>query len=372
MIRFRGWAENNLCAGDAVVIETTTNVWDIYDIVAPLVTRAVVAHAGAVRQIAEARVKTDTEDIKRLLRLLIADIVPEVWVPPAHMRELRGLISYRNRLVKTATMIRNRLHSLLHRHNLPLPEDGLANQDWWEQQSISALEKLQIRQELALLAEIEKHKAELDNELGKMSVSGSWGAPATRLMQLPGIGVVIAMTALGAIGDITRFESAGKLVGYAGLGAGVHDSGKEHREKKITKSGRKELRWALVEAAWRAVRMSPYWKKQFEALARRKHRNQAIAAIARKLLVAVWHVLAKETTDCRASEEDLAYKMLLWSWSLDDEARLGLTHKQFAKYGLLRLGVQTDLTRFVRGKVARRIAPTDEVLARMAELGLPG
>jgi transposase len=372
MMRFRGWAENNLCAGDAVVIETTTNVWDIYDIVAPLVTRAVVAHAGAVRQIAEARVKTDTEDIKRLLRLLIADIVPEVWVPPAHVRELRGLISYRNRLVKTATMIRNRLHSLLHRHNLPLPEDGLANQDWWEQQSISALEKLQIRQELALLAEIEKHKAELDNELGKMSVSGSWGAPATRLMQLPGIGVVIAMTALGAIGDITRFESAGKLVGYAGLGAGVHDSGKEHREKKITKSGRKELRWALVEAAWRAVRMSPYWKDQFENFKRRMRPNQAIVAIARKLLVAAWHVLAKETTDCRASEEDLAYKMLLWSWSLDDEARLGLTHKQFAKYGLLRLGVQTDLTRFVRGKVARRIAPTDEVLARMAELGLSG
>lgn len=372
MMRFRGWAENNLCAGDAVVIETTTNVWDIYDIVAPLVTRAVVAHAGAVRQIAEARVKTDTEDIKRLLRLLIADIVPEVWVPPAHVRELRGLISYRNRLVKTATMIRNRLHSLLHRHNLPLPEDGLANQDWWEQQSISALEKLQIRQELALLAEIGKHKAELDHELGKMSVSGSWGAPATRLMQLPGIGVVIAMTVLGAIGDITRFESAGKLVGYAGLGAGVHDSGKEHREKKITKSGRKELRWAMVEAAWRAVRMSPYWKDQFENLKRRMRPNQAIVAIARKLLVATWHVLAKEETDCRASEEDLAWKMLLWSWSLGDEARLGLTHKQFAKYGLLRLGVQTDLTRFVRAGVPRRIASTEEVLARLAELGLSG
>ena len=69
MGKFREWSAANLCAGDAVVLETTTNVWDIYDIVAPLVTRAVVAHAGAVRQIAEARVKTDTEDIKRLLRL---------------------------------------------------------------------------------------------------------------------------------------------------------------------------------------------------------------------------------------------------------------------------------------------------------------
>jgi transposase len=129
MIHFRSWAAKSLGAGDAVVIETTTNVWDIYDIVAPLVTRAVVAHAGAVRQIAEARVKTDTEDItpalaggarERLLRLLIADIVPEVWIPPAHVHELRGAIAYRNRLVKTGAMIRNRLHSLLHRHNLPL------------------------------------------------------------------------------------------------------------------------------------------------------------------------------------------------------------------------------------------------------------
>ena len=120
MGRFREWARKNLCDTDAVVIETTTNVWDIYDIVQPLVGRAVVAHAGAVRQIAEARVKTDKEDVKRLLRLLIAGIVPEVWVPPMHVRELRGLVSYRQRLVKTGAMIRNRLHSLLHRHNLLL------------------------------------------------------------------------------------------------------------------------------------------------------------------------------------------------------------------------------------------------------------
>jgi len=92
--KFRAWAVANLRAGDAVVLETTTNVWDIYDMVAPLVNYTVVAHAGGVRQIAEARVKTDKKDIERLLRLLIADIVPEVWVPPAHVRELRGMISY--------------------------------------------------------------------------------------------------------------------------------------------------------------------------------------------------------------------------------------------------------------------------------------
>ena len=203
-----------------------------------------------------------------------------------------------------------------------------------------------------------------------MSVGQTWGQQATRLLQLPGIGVMIAMTILAAVGDISRFEDARHLVGYAGLGAGVHESGKAHKDKGITKAGRKELRWVLVEAAWRAIRMSELWKQRYEALKARKGPGKAIVAIARKLLVAVWHVLSEETTDCNASEEDLAWKMLLWSWSLNEEARLGLTPKQFAKYSLLRLGVASDVTEFMRGKVLRRIAPAEEVLARLSELGL--
>jgi transposase len=372
MAQFRTWAGNNLRIGDAVVIETTTNVWDIYDIVAPLVTRTVVANAGAVRQIAEARVKTDGEDIKRLLRLLIAGIVPDVWVPPAHVRELRGLISYRNRLVKTGTMIRNRLHSLIHRHNLLLGEAGLRSSAWWDQQALSTLEKLQVRQELTLLENVEQNKAEVDQELQKMSVGSLWGQSATRLLQLSGVGVVVAMTILGAIGDIRRFEDAAHLVGYSGLGAGVHASGKEHIDKGITKSGRKELRWALIEAAWKAVQMSPVWKQRYEELKKRRGACKAIVAIARKLLVTIWHVLTEEETDRNASDEDLAWKMLLWSWSLKDEVRLGLTPKQFAKYSLMRLGVQADVTSFMRGKVLRRIAPAEEVRALISELGLTG
>ena len=307
MERFQEWASANLRKGDAVVLETTTNVWDLYDIIAPLVSRTVVAHAGGVRQIAEACVKTDKEDVKRLIRMLIADIVPEVWVPPVEVRELGGMISYRNRLVKTSTMIRNRLQSLLHRHNLILPKGGLTDKAWWEAQKISGWEKIQIRQELSMLEEIDQHKAEVDAELGRQSLGKTWGKQAMRLLQLPGFGVVIRMTVMSAIGDITRFESAKKLVGYAGLGAGVHDSGKEHIEKRITKSGRKELRWALVEAAWRAIRISPYWKEQYEKhLHRMRKPNLAIVAIARKLLVAVWQVMTKEETDIHASEEVLA------------------------------------------------------------------
>ena len=95
---------------------------------------------------------------------MIADIVPEVWGPPAPVRELRGMISYRHRLVKTSTMIRNRLQSLIHRHNLILPKGALTDQAGWDAQQVSGLEKIQIRQELAMLEEIARHKAEVDAE----------------------------------------------------------------------------------------------------------------------------------------------------------------------------------------------------------------
>src|SRR5215208_4198872 len=293
--KFPEWAKKNIRQGDIVVLETTTNVWTVYDIVAPLASRVLVANAAEVGEIAGASVKTDKEDIKRLLKVLVGGIVPEVWVPPVPVRELRAFVSYRSRLVTTATMIRNRLQSLLHKHNLMVSEAGLLEQAWWEaHKTISALEKMQIRQELSLLQEVEKLKEAVDEELQRQSTSVMWGKQALQIMQLPGVGFVIAMTVLAAIGDISRFENAKKLVGYAGIGAGVHDSGKTHKEKKITKKGRKELRWAMVEAAWRAVRMSPFWKAEYEKhLKRMRKPNQAIVVIDRKLLIAIWHVLSK-------------------------------------------------------------------------------
>src|SRR3989304_179558 len=140
--RFQTWAEENLHKTDEVVLEATTNTWDVYDMIAPLVKRVVVAHPAEVKQIANARVKTDNQDVMRLIRLLIADIVPEVWVPPLEVRQLRALISYRWRLVTPAlaggaremtTAIQNRMHSLLHRHNIQKPQgkgDTGENREW--------------------------------------------------------------------------------------------------------------------------------------------------------------------------------------------------------------------------------------------------
>ena len=276
MARFRSWAEKNFQPGDAVVLETTGSVWDIYDVVAPLVSKTVVANAHQVRQIAEARVKTDKEDIRRLLTLLIADIVPEVWVPPQPVRELRSLISFRWRLTKQLTMSKNRLHSVVQRFNLQPPKGGLLaaqNRSWWEAQEFSELTAFQVARDLEIVAQLEAHKAALDQKLAELSNTEPWAADIVFLLQIPGFGIIFSMVVLAAIGDIARFAHSKKLVGYAGLGAGVHVSGEKYQEKSITKAGRKELRWALVEAAWVAVRSDPYWKAQFQRLEKRMPRN---------------------------------------------------------------------------------------------------
>jgi transposase len=374
MSRFQDWAVQNLKAGDSVVLEATGNTWDIYDMVAPLVAKAIVAHPGKVRQIAEARVKTDKEDVRRLITLLIADIVPEVWVPPMHVRELRSLISFRWRIGKQITMSKNRLHSVIQRFNLHPPDGKLLtdkNQPWWDQQEFSEMTGFQVELDLEIIAHLEAQKAKIDQKLAELSDTDPWAEDMVFLMQIPGFGMLTSMILLAAIGDIARFSHPKKLVGYAGFGAGVHDSGKKHQDKSITKTGRKELRWSLVQAAWGAVRSDPYWKAQYQRLTKFKHPNVAIVAIARRLLVAAWYILTKREPYRHFDDETIAYKMLIWSQRMDEKALHGLTRQQFAKYGLLRLGVGQDLTRIERKGVPRRIAPTDEVLSLRPDLKPP-
>ena len=374
MSRFPEWVQKNLNSIDAVVIESTSNAWEIHDLIAPLVGKIVVANPLKVGQIADAKVKTDRLDVERLLTLLIADIVPEVWVPPHHVRDLRSLISHRWRIQKQITMTKNRLQSFIHRFNLIPPEGKLfseVNRSWWQQQDFSTMVHLQIEQDLLILEHLTEHKEAIHQELACLSNRDPWSKDMVFLMQIPGLGIVLSMTVLSAIGDISRFEHAKNLIGYAGLGAGVHDSGLKHQGKGITKAGRKELRWAMVEAAWGAVRSDLYWKVQFENLKKRgKHANEAIVAIARKMLIAIWHVLSKREPRIHSTEEDLAYKMLIWSQRMDEEARQGLSRQQFTKYGLLRLGAGQDLTRIVRNGFPRRIAPSEEVLTLKPELNL--
>ena len=372
--RWPAWAEANLHPADAVVIEATTNAWTIYDQLVPLVGRVVVAHPAKVKLIADARVKTDKVDVLTLAQLLRADMIPEVWVPPQHVRELRALLSHRRRLVSLQTTAKNRLQSVLHRLNLRPPQgDAFAHKQraWWQALELSPTERLRVNQDLATLEHIGAQIAAVDAELRRLSTSELWSEQVPYLLQLPGIALLTAMTILSAIGDVRRFGAAKQLVGYAGLGAGVHDSGKTHRSCGITKQGRRDLRFVLIEAARTALQTHPYWQREFARLAKRIGEHKAVVAIARKLLIVVWHVLLAKSADRRADAEQVAFKLMVWSWKLSDEQRGGLTSRQFIRAHLIRLGLGEDLTHITRGGIKRGLATIEELLALRPELRGP-
>jgi len=276
--RFVAWAPEHLQPTDQVVLEATTNAWTLYDQLAPLVQEVKIAHPLLVKLISAARVKTDTRDTLHLARLLAAGLIPQVWVPPAPVRELRVLVAHRQRLVRQRTQAANRLHSVLHAHQIAPPAGRLGSagqQAWWDQLALSPVERLRVQQDLTLLQTAERLIFSVDAELTRLSTQDPWKELAPFLMQLPGFAVVTSMTVLAAIGDITRFPSAKKLVGYSGLGASVHASGQTHHTGPITKQGRRELRTVLVEAAWSAVDHHPC---QFTAESAPPHHGETAPA----------------------------------------------------------------------------------------------
>ncbi len=312
---FAEWASAHFTHADAVVLEATSHAWLLYDQLQPLVAEVVVAHPQAVKLIAAARVKTDSRDTIKLASLLAANLIPAVWVPPQAVRELRALVTHRNRLVQQRTQAANRLHSVLQRHNLEPPPGqpfALHQRECWLALDLPFAEKLRVPQAMRLYQTLEKLIQESEAELGRLSTCDPWVKQVPFLVQLPGLGVLSAMRLLAAIGEISRFPSAKHLVGYAGLGARVPQSGETHRGGRITKEGRSDLRGVLVEAAWVAVEHHPHGKAQFERFSRRIGQQKAIVAIARKLLVTIWHVLNQQEADGHAQIEAVTRQLLHW------------------------------------------------------------
>jgi len=369
------WLPKHLLPTDRVVIESTTNAWHVYDLLEPLVGEVLVANPIKVKQIACARVKTDKKDTFILARLLAANLVPTVWVPPKHVRELRQLISHRRRMAGMHTQVVNRMHSVAHRHHLNHPKGKdfqEKNTRWQKDGSLSRLEKMQLELDMETREHLEEQVGRMTRELARLSHEEPWASDMLYLMQVPGCGVVTGMTILAAIGDITRFETPKALASYSGLVPGLEQSGVKLRGKGITKEGRKELRWVMVEVAWRAVKADPHWKKYFETLQKRMHKNQAIVAIARDLLTMVWYVLTRHEPYSHYSPERIAYKYLTWAWALDREQRQGMTRPQFARYYLMRLGIGNELERVaLNPKFPYRLASMEDVLELHPELRPP-
>jgi transposase len=368
------WLAKHLLSSDRVVIESTTNAWHVYDLLVPLVAKVLVANPIKVKQIACARVKTDKKDTMILARLLAANLVPTVWVPPKHVRELRQLISQRRKLVGMHTQVVNRMHSVSHRHHLGHPRGKrFQEKDMGWREKLDGMERFQLDLDLETKKYLKGQIDRVTAELRRMSHEEPWASQMLYLMQIPGFGIVTGMTVLAAIGDVKRFDSSKKLASYSGLAPGIEQSGMKLRGKGITKEGRRELRWAMVEVAQRAVKADPHWKRLFSTLEQRMHRNQAIVAVARHLLTVVWSVLTRGTSYHHYSEERIAYKYYTWSWQLDEEQRCGLTRPQFVRYYLMRLGIGSELQRVALDpKHPHRLASEAEMLELMPDLRPPG
>jgi len=339
------WMQKTLTPRDALVLEMTTNTFALHDELRPYVHSVTVVHPPHVALITRAQVMTDKIAALTLARLHAVSLLPSVWVPPVEVREQRALIAQRARMVRLATQAQNRLHAALHRHHRPPPSGDLfapENRAWWLSLGLAPVEGMRIQSDLDTLAFARSQIAHLEEVLATLAAQDErvlW------LIQLPGISLISAMSLLAAIGDIARFATDKRLVGYAGLGSRVHDSGLSHRSGRITKAGRRDIRAVMVEAAQTASRTHPHWQAELARLEPRLGRNKAMVAIARKLLVAVWHVLTEGCADRYAEPERVARKLMQFAYRLGQANRpQGQTTAQYVRQQLDRLGLGADLT----------------------------
>jgi transposase len=287
----------SLAPDDVVAMEATANALAIARIVEPHVARVVLADPKAVKRITGLRAKTDKIDAALLARLLAAGFLAEVWTPDEPTRVRRRLISRRMHLVRQRVREKNQVHAVLQRQlkNRPPMTDvfGVKGRVWLgdqcrllpidEQQTVDAC----LRQIDFLAREIEL----VDIEIAKQVLASE---DIRRLMTLPGVSGVTATAMLAAIGDVSRFPTAGHLVGYLGLSPRVRQSGIEPaKHGRISKQGPGPVRGLLVEAAWHAARSTGPLRAFHQRVAARRGANIATVAVARKLVVIAFHMLRR-------------------------------------------------------------------------------
>jgi transposase len=231
--------------------------------------------------------KTDRNDAQLLLKLLLEDRFPRIWVPSPENRDLRQLLWHRHRLVQMRTRILNQLQALV-------MNEG---QEWkkrlWSERGRAQLKKLPLapgasrrRQDLSELLDrvnpiIEELTAAVEQEAQKR--------PAVlRLMTHPGVGPLTALAFVLILGTPERFPGGKQIGSYVGLIPAEDSSAGRQRLGHISKQGNALLRFLLVEAAQAAIRYDPDWRRRYLHLAMRRERRIAKVAMARRLAVRLY------------------------------------------------------------------------------------
>ncbi len=252
-------------------------------------------HPLRCKAIASARLKNDKVDAAILAQLLRADLLPEAWIAPPQVRQLRALLRHRVALVRLRTLLRNRIHAVLadYGHDRPGGCWSGPGRAWLALLQLPAVSGEVIDDDLAVIDALELTIGRLDWEIRQRARSD----PRVKVLtQLPGAGPFTALVILAEIGDVSRLGSARKLASWAGLTPTVRGSDRVARYGHISQQGSVWLRWVLCEAAQTAKR-SPQFAATFQGIARRRGKKIATTAIARKLLTRAWHLL----TDAEAT-----------------------------------------------------------------------
>jgi transposase len=253
-----------------------------------------IAHARKVRDVAPLACKTDKVDARVLAELCRRDLIPELWVPSLSDRELRERLRRRMHLVRLRASAMNRIFGLLTQWGTRVSLERLRQPDAMallQDRGIPAVWRRSIQEALDLIDLLDARIAPLERELRPLARAD----PRVVLLDtIPGIGDLLGLTLASEIGEVSRFASPRKLIGYAGLSPKINQSGDRSRTGALSKAGSRTLRWAAVEAAQHAWRKSNPWHRLYSDLAARHGKNPAKAAVARKILIAAWHVLSRQ------------------------------------------------------------------------------
>ena len=271
------------------VFEAGRNWWYIASLLKPYCSFKM-AHPLKVRAIASARIKTDEIDSRILAHLLRTNLIPESYMPPDDIVDLRNLVRYRVRLGRMSAHLKNRTHSILAReghHSDFKPYEKKAKL-WIQNLKMKPINRDELEHTLKLIQDLKVKTDELDELLEKERIKYP---QADLLTSIPGISTYSALLILAEIGDFSRFPTADKLAAYSGLVSSTHQSGNTCYQGRITKQGNVWLRWMLTQCVHASVKKQHRLQKFYLRIKHRRGTQKAITATARKMLTTIWYML---------------------------------------------------------------------------------
>lgn len=287
------------------VCESTGNYWILpYDMLSEEGIDMKLANPKNTKVIAQAKLKDDKVDSEVLSDLLRSDMISESYVPNNYYRDMRALVRGRLELVRARGARTNRIRAILHKY----PHKP---KSCWTAINIYDVDMRDTDRQLVeshwrVVDAINKEVDILESKIVRMSLDD---IRARRIMTIPGIGHITAITILAEVADHKRFPSAEKMASYAGLVPSHRNSGDVKKDGHITKTGSVWMRNAMVEAATTAVRYDARLKAKYERLSVRIGRMKARVAIARTMTEIVWHML-NDGTEYRTKNEGLVNRKM--------------------------------------------------------------